>query len=330
MAIEREAYLCLSAMLRARETKLLNTEKSSRMLDSRSFEDCAKLLTDGGYGDFSQMSADGIDAALNEHRREIFAEIERLCPQKELVDVFRMKYDYHNAKAILKSEAMGLDAKRLLSGCGRIGGEKFLALYNDGRYSELPGKLRDAVEEAKNALARTNNPQLSDLLLDRAYFAEVREAAESTGCEFFKGYAAKLVDCANLKSAVRVMRMGKRDTLMESALIAGGSVDTDRIRKADGKESLSALFAHTVLENAAVLGGEALDGGSMTAFELACDNALNSYLSSARRVSYGPEAVVEYLAAVEGEITAVRMILTGKLAGLAPQTVRERLRDLYA
>ena len=35
-------------------------------------------------------------------------------------------------------------------------------------------------------------------------------------------------------------------------------------------------------------------------------------------------------AAVEGEITAIRMILTGRLAGIAPQVIRERLRDMYA
>ena len=68
----------------------------------------------------------------------------------------------------------------------------------------------------------------------------------------------------------------------------------------------------------------------MTAFERACDNAVNTYLRAAKLVSYGPEAVAAYLAAVEGEITAVRMILTGKLAGIAPETIRERLRDLYA
>ena len=34
-------------------------------------------------------------------------------------------------------------------------------------------------------------------------------------------------------------------------------------------------------------------------------------------------------AAVEGEITAIRMILTGRLAGVPSQTIRERLRDLY-
>ena len=68
----------------------------------------------------------------------------------------------------------------------------------------------------------------------------------------------------------------------------------------------------------------------MTSFELACDNAVNEYLKKAKLVSYGPEALIAYIAAVEGEITAVRMILTGRLAGIEPQVIRERLRDLYA
>ena len=41
-------------------------------------------------------------------------------------------------------------------------------------------------------------------------------------------------------------------------------------------------------------------------------------------------AVAAYLAAIEGEIQAVRMILTGRLAGVKPEAIRERLRDLYA
>ena len=44
----------------------------------------------------------------------------------------------------------------------------------------------------------------------------------------------------------------------------------------------------------------------------------------------GEEPVIAYQAAVENEITAVRMILTGRLAGIAPGVIRERLRDLYA
>ena len=45
MSTKKEAYLCLSAMLRAREPKLLNGEKAQRMLDAASFAEAAKLLT---------------------------------------------------------------------------------------------------------------------------------------------------------------------------------------------------------------------------------------------------------------------------------------------
>ena len=81
---------------------------------------------------------------------------------------------------------------------------------------------------------------------------------------------------------------------------------------------------------AAALGSEALEGGGLTALELACDNAVNRYIASAKLIPFGEEPVVAYLAAVESEITAVRMILTGRLAGIASDTIRERLRDFYA
>ncbi|MEI3101498.1 MAG: V-type ATPase subunit [Oscillospiraceae bacterium] len=99
---------------------------------------------------------------------------------------------------------------------------------------------------------------------------------------------------------------------------------------AGDKDSLAALYNHTVLrEGGSPLGPSALPG-SMTAFELACDNAVNAYLRGAKLISYGAEPVIAYMAAVESEITAIRMILTGTLAGIAPQVIRERLRDMYA
>lgn len=330
MSNKNEAYLCLSAMLRAREPKLLNNERAERMLEAPSFEEAAKLLTDCGYGDMSQMNAKEIEAALARHRAEILAELEELSPEREVVDVFKMKYDYHNAKAVIKAEAMGLSAERLLSASGRIAPAELLTVYNEGRFSELPEELGMAMEEAKNVLARTANPQLADIVLDRAYFAELKASAKAAGSSFMDGYADVLIDSANLKSAVRTLRMGKGQDFFQSVLIPGGGIDESRIAAAGDMESIAALFSNSSLEKAAALGVDAVGGGSMTAFELACDNAVNDYLSDAKLVSYGSEPVIAYMAAVEGEITAVRMILTGRLAGIAPQVIRERLRDLYA
>ncbi|MCR5575915.1 MAG: V-type ATPase subunit [Oscillospiraceae bacterium] len=330
MSNKKEAYLCVSAMLRAREPKLLSMEKAERMLDAASFEDAAKILTDCGYPDMSQMKADEVEQTLAARRSAIFDELGKLSPDKELVDLFKLKYDYHNAKAIIKGEAMGTDCKRLLSDAGRIPGQRLLEIFNEDKRILLPQKLADAMAEAKAVLARSANPQLSDFVLDKAYFDELRAAADKVGSPFLKGYIGLLTDSANLKSAVRTLRMGKNQDFLAGVLLEGGSVSTQRIANAGDKDSLAALYARTKLEKAASLGADALAGGSMTDFELACDNAVNAYLRDAKLVPYGCETVCAYLAAIEGEIQAVRMILTGRLAGVKPQTIRERLRDLYA
>lgn len=330
MANKKEAYLYLSAMLRAREPKLLNRDRAERMLDAPTYEEAAKLLTDCGYEDMSAYKAKDIDAALAQHRAVIFAELERMAADKGIVDVFKMKYDYHNAKTVIKAEAMGTDASYLMSASGRIKPADFVAAYNEDRWNAFPEKLGRAIQDAKTTLAHTANPQLADFVLDKAYFEEMDAAADNAGSSFLKGYVRILIDSANLKSAVRTLRMGKDTDFLASVLIPGGNVGTGRLINAGDKDSIAALFAHTVLEKAALLGADAVSGGTMTAFELALDNAVTAFLNDAKLVSYGEETVIAYMAAVEGEITAVRMILTSKLAGIAPDVIRERLRDLYA
>lgn len=326
MAIKKESYLYLSAALRAREAKLLNAERAQRMLDAQGVEEAAKLLTDCGYGDMSRLSAKEIEAALAQHRCELFDELERMAPDQSVVDIFRMKYDYHNVKSVLKGDAAGADCEHLLVNCGRVKPERLLGAIREERWSDLPKALAKAAENAKAVLARTGNPQLADFVLDSAYSAELSETAEAVGSAFLTGYVNILGESTRLKSAVRILRMGRGVETMLEAKVSDGN---DRFASGD-KEGIIAKYSHTLLEKAAVLGMEALDGGSITAFELACDNAVNAYLRGAKLVSFGEEPLVAYIAAVENEITAIRMILTGRLAGIAPAVIRERLRDLYA
>ena len=317
-------------MLRAREPQLLSNEKAQRMLDAPSFEEAAKLLTDCGYPDMAQCRADEIEKLLAERRDALFTEMNSLAPDEAIVRAFRVKYDYHNVKAIVKGEAMGSDSGRLLTASGRVPAAKLLEAYRESRYVELPSTLGKAMEEARTVLARTANPQMADLILDQACFGEMQEAAVEAGSTFLEDYVRLLIDSTNLKSAVRTMRMHKDADFLQSVLLTGGTVSESRIAAAGDREALAGLFQNSKLARAATLGAEAAAGGRMTAFELACDNAVTAFLKDAKLVGFGPETLVAYLAAVEGEITAVRMILTGRLAGIAPDTIRERLRDLYA
>ena len=324
-------YLALTAMLRARESKMLDRDRMDRMLSAPSYADAAKLLVDCGYEDMSAMDAKGIDAVLNAHRAAVYDEISRMAPQPELVEIFRLKYDYHNAKVVLKAAGMGTDGTHLFSDLGRVTGEQLVQAMEEDHYSDLPETLARAVQEARSILAKTGNPQNAEFVLDRAYFAEMAAMAARVGSGYLKGYVRLMIDSANLRSAVRTVRMNRGVDFLLQALIPGGSVSEDTLAAAASSgDGLAALFTASPLQDAAVLGAEAMKGGSMTRFELACDNAVSAYLASAKLVSFGSEPVVEYLAMVETEITAVRMILSGRLAGIEPTVIRERLRDINA
>ena len=330
MAINKEDYLYISSLLRAREPRMLNRDKAERMLDAPNVEDAAKMLTDSGYEDMSQMTVKQIETALADRRAAVFHELESLVPNAAALDLFRLKYDYHNAKVLIKSDAMHQNDASLLSASGRIAPDTMQKRFQEDRLRDLPGELGSAAEEAKNLLARSANPQLSDFLLDKAYFREMTGLAEALDSDFARAYVALLADSTNLRSAVRILRMGKDIGYLQEALVSGGSVSEERLIQGVAGEGLASVFGGTALSKASQLGSEAVSGGTLTAFELACDNAVADYLANAKLCSFGEESVLAYLAGTENELTAVRMILTGRLAGVPSDTIRERLRDLYA
>jgi integrase len=56
----------------------------------------------------------------------------------------------------------------------------------------LPKIYADAIRESKTALARTNNPQIAEFILDKAYYHDMLAHAKKTG----KLYDLPVVDCA--------------------------------------------------------------------------------------------------------------------------------------
>lgn len=166
-------YLFISAFLRAREPQLLSREKAERMLAS-SVQEAARILEGCGYQD---VLTAGLDRAINERRSAAFDEIEQLAPKDGIVPLFRMRYDYHNAKAIVKAEAMGQDPMSILLDAGRADKQVLKTAYESGEDGSVPQAVLTAMRQARDVLSRTSDPQLADLILDRAYYEEYLHAA---------------------------------------------------------------------------------------------------------------------------------------------------------
>ena len=214
---------------------------------------------------------------------------------------------------------------------GRVPAAELKEAVQTGDVENLPVRLATAVKEAKEVLDTTRDPQLSDIVLDRWCYRDMDDVAEATGSAFLHGYVKAQIDAANLRSLVRTLRMGKNADFLKGVLFEGGDIGVDAILAVSegGGSGLTELYGSTRFRAAAEAGEEAAKGGSLTAFERACDNAVLLAAGKARSIPFGVEVVLGYLAAKEAEWTAVRIIMSGRMAGMTADAIRERLRDQY-
>ena len=322
-------YLAISTRVHAMENRMLSRERMDRMIDAKDDGEALKVLSECGYGG-EGLTLSNVEAALAAAGQETFRDLLSSVPDPKVVQVFQLRYDYHNAKALVKAQAVGKDARHLLMSGGRYAPQKLAECFEkeDGR--DLSPVFRAALEQARDTLAATRDPQLSDLVLDRACYQEMAQLARECKSPFLEGYVRLCVDAANLRTAVRVARMEKGSDFLLQVLLPGGNVSEKTLAAARG-EDLGGLFQTGALAKAAELGAKAAQpaGGPLTAFERECDNAITRYVSDAKRVPFGEETVIAYLYAKEAELTAIRTILSSRRAGLDGAVIRERLRETY-
>ena len=317
-------YLFLAGRVRALERRLLTAAKLEQLLQAADVAACSQLLSELGYEPIRDEAS--LQESLKQQRQAVFADIARFMPEPALLDVFRLKYDYHNIKTLLKDAENG---QRLLMDAGCIPATDMERQYAEsGEWQFLPGEMADAARDAAAVLAETGNAQRSDCILDRAYFAQLRKLAAESRCGYLQDYIRAMIDAANLRSLVRAARLHADPGFLRQVLFDGGSVSPDTIVTHAGSGPAS-LYRATAFRTAAEAGEEAVKGGSLTAFEKACDNAVLSTAGKARGIPFGVEVVLGYLAAKEAEWTAVRIIMSGRMAGMTADAIRERLRDQY-
>lgn len=324
-------YLAISARIRAMENTLLTRERMEQVLEARSDEEAVKILQECGYPELDPTHPEAMDAALAAAREATFSDLSDSAPDSRYIDIFKLKYDYHNVKALLKAEAMEERADHLLTDMGRVPAAELKEAVKSGMLEELPVRLAAAVKEAEEILNTTRDPQLSDIALDRWCYRDMMDVADATGSAFLRGYVQIQIDAANLRSLVRTLRMGKNADFLRGVLFDGGGVDPESILQVSAGHGagLAELYAPTPLREAAEQGAEVLKGGALTEFERLCDDAVGDYLSGAQAVPFGEAPLLGYLAARETEYTNLRILLLGRGAGLAPELIRTRLRRSY-
>ena len=252
-------YLFLSARIRAMERRLLTAQRLEQLLTAPSVEACAQLLSEWGYAPVHDEPS--LQAALSAQREAVFADVSRFMPEAEVLDVFRLKYDYHNIKTLLKAPQ---DAERLLIDAGTVPAETMQKKHaENGGWDFLPADMAAAADEAQRVLAETGSARSSDCILDRAYFARLEKLAADSHIPYLQDYVRAMIDAANLRSLIRTQRLGLDAGFLREVLFPGGSVTPEAIRAGSGSGA-AALWRGTAFARtpqAAWLARHAVDHG---------------------------------------------------------------------
>lgn len=313
------AYITAVARIRANENSLLTSADLDRFISAKDIRELDSFLSDKGYSAFKQ------EDMFQAENRKAWQLIREVAPDFDEFYPLYARFDFHNLKAVLKGIVTGADYEKLLLFPSSVSIADLKTAVGERKFSLLPSNMEEPAKAAYEALTHTGDGQYADLLLDRAYLDSLISFAEKQKAPFLSEFCELTVAVTDLRIAARAAKLNKGQQFMEQAI--------SPCRTLEKKDLISAaLMGITALEevlrqSAYPEAAEALKQ-SLSQLEKWCDNSTAVYVRKAKYDSFGIGPLYQYLINKTSEISAVKVIYTGKRAGLLEETIRSYLRCL--
>ena len=330
------SYVYTVARLRGMENHILDTAFFSRLMDSAGIDDALKALGETSYSQWISQNGGNFDKAIDSEMLATCEELKTFVPDKELLDIFRLPYDFHNVKVLLKglfkvrggeSEGRRYD---LLSKLGTIDAEELTNAIETEEYGFLPYGLTDLIPQCWQLWDATKNAQAVELLIDHQMFRAMLGVAEGLKMPEIVQWVKSRIDAENLRSAVRLSRMKYDSTKALPFFHDGGNIRADDMARLlnEPQETWSRLLSHTDI--ASVLGA-LQESGDMKAALSDVSKSLDDYLirvlDGAKYSMDAPANVLLYLLTKEAETRNMRVALVCVAGGLDREFGRRLLSN---
>jgi len=315
-------YAYITGRVRALEVRLLDKLKIERMIAATSARASLSELEETDYGPYISQLKDinNFEDLLYDELKRLYSFIDKGSLDRELTDIFRMRYDFHNLKVFLKNKFK----EKPLS-------LEELPFINLGTIEPLNiGKAKKFLQiqvEATRAFEENKNPQDIDIILDKEYYRLCVEKAEESENEFVIDLFRMETDLANIKIFFRCRVLKKNKDFFSKVFIPGGTLTRKLFLEFYEKVESAFLRKLSFTPYAKVIMGYEREG--LQGLELSCDNLLLEYVKETKFVTAGLEVLVAYLIAKENEIKLLRSVLTGKINEIPAQMIRERMRETF-
>jgi V/A-type H+-transporting ATPase subunit C len=315
--------------IRALETKLLDNSQLERISEAADLTEALAKLGETEYAPVlaglkqPQQFETALDAELSRVAR-LVRELSGDAPEFQ---VFLHRYDFQNLKLILKKPAVAATG---LSNLGAWDPEWLLKRMTEGDLTDLPLKIRRAVEDAKTAFSRSGDGQEIDRVLDKAWFSYGYQTLTAGISPTLTQWWTALIDLTNLRTFIRLRLIGMTTTDFDRFFLAQGQLSSDSFRELWEQPNEKAALWLAKTSYGQITGDQGANLNSLSRFEREFDNYLINLIAPAKMVSLGIEPLIGYWLAKENEVKVLRIILVGKINQVANVEIKERLRRAYA
>ena len=316
-------FLYQNAQIKSRESKLLTQQGVQRLLDASDTREASRALAELGFG----TDGENFDVVFKR------AEDENIALLKEMneggaLDAFLIESDYTNLKILLKAFVSGLKAETFApDGLFEVG---FLQnAIETGEVAALPKQMQEIILKTQEALV---SGQISahklDIDVDKTQYAHQLELCKKSG-KIAKEYFEKRIDYLNISSFERARRLNLDQSFFEECFINGGKIALTTFQSVwelHGEELLKPIKETAYFEDLKALD----EGGKLVVFEAKTDDSLLKVWKSEKDDLYSIAPIVAFYMSRKTELKIAKLIVAGVKNRVAPQIIKERMRELYA
>ena len=207
-------------------TKLLGADKFQRLAECKSLAEALRVLTESGYGagvtvenpnDYEQILRNELDCTMSA--------LKELCFDKNAVKFLLCKYDYVNAKLLMKGKYLREDFTAYCFDQATYSKQEMQQAFLQDTYTDFGKFMAKACDAIDGEYANGNrSPQVVDRILDQACFDEMKKHAKRSSSRLIYKLYDWFVNTSNLMLIYRLKKAGYDRAEYEKWIVDGASL----------------------------------------------------------------------------------------------------------
>lgn len=318
-------YTYAVAYTRTLENKMLKKTDMEMLINCNNVRSAVDFLVEKGYGSSNDYKGN-IDDILKDEMIKVYNEVKFAVPRNSKIEMFLYPNDFHNLKTILKAVFNNTKWESVILKPYNVDPKLIFDAISTKQYNLLPEFIRQSAVNAYEVLAKTQDGQLIEVMLDKDLFIILKDKAKEYNNKFLINWLETNIAIINMKIALRGAKNKQNHSFLKSAFIPCEKINVSKLLDA-AINSYSEVI--NVIEQSGFKEAANNASESMIKFEKWCDNKKIEELRFIKNNSFGVSPIIAFLIGKKNEIMCIRLIISGINSGINKELIRERLRDLY-